>query len=235
MQALTDRQRMVLDYIRESIRDRGFPPTLREIGRRMGIRSTNGVNDHLRALERKGMLTREDMHSRALRLTHGGLGAAVSPDSSEEDDDDGKAQVPSGFVRIPLFDRIIGLSPMSFSLDKAIGSFCMDRSLLRSKATSDLFALRAHGDAMIDAGILAGDIVIARRQMSATRGEIVIVCIAEEACVRTFLPERDHVKLVAANRMMAPLYIRAGDFKPSMLLGVVVGIYRRILSDPDPE
>src|SRR5665213_1004631 len=74
MQGLTERQQMVLDYIRSSIVDRGYPPTLREIGARMGIRSTNGVNDHLRALERKGYLTREDMKSRALRPT--GLGNA---------------------------------------------------------------------------------------------------------------------------------------------------------------
>src|ERR1700689_3563940 len=70
MQGLTQRQQMVLDFIRQSIHDRGYPPTLREIGARMGIRSTNGVNDHLRALERKGYLTREDMKSRALRPTH---------------------------------------------------------------------------------------------------------------------------------------------------------------------
>src|SRR5437773_12039064 len=67
MQGLTQRQQMVLDFIRQSITDRGYPPTLREIGAFMGIRSTNGVNDHLRALERKGYLTREDMKSRALR------------------------------------------------------------------------------------------------------------------------------------------------------------------------
>src|SRR5271165_6724581 len=69
MVGLTQRQQMVLDFIRQSIHDRGYPPTLREIGARMGIRSTNGVNDHLRALERKGYLTREDMKSRALRPT----------------------------------------------------------------------------------------------------------------------------------------------------------------------
>src|SRR5204863_995861 len=69
VQGLTQRQQMVLDFIRQSISDRGYPPTLREIGARMGIRSTNGVNDHLRALERKGYLTREDMKSRALRPT----------------------------------------------------------------------------------------------------------------------------------------------------------------------
>ena len=85
MQGLTQRQQMVLDFIRQSIHDRGYPPTLREIGARMGIRSTNGVNDHLRALERKGYLTREDMKSRALRPTSlatqvlGGAGVLNEP------------------------------------------------------------------------------------------------------------------------------------------------------------
>src|SRR3954463_10057957 len=83
MQGLTARQQMVLDFIRQSISDRGYPPTLREIGARMGIRSTNGVNDHLRALERKGYLTREDMKSRALRPT--GL-ASVSANVNGGDD-----------------------------------------------------------------------------------------------------------------------------------------------------
>src|SRR5450432_1682565 len=80
MQGLTARQQMVLDFIRQSITDRGYPPTLREIGARMGIRSTNGVNDHLRALERKGYLTREDMKSRALRPMdpHNELGTAAT-------------------------------------------------------------------------------------------------------------------------------------------------------------
>src|SRR4029078_11922494 len=77
MQGLTQRQQMVLDFIRQSISDRGYPPTLREIGARMGIRSTNGVNDHLRALERKGYLKREGMGARALRPTHAAGGVQL--------------------------------------------------------------------------------------------------------------------------------------------------------------
>src|SRR5512135_576415 len=77
MQGLTKRQEQTLDYIRQSIEQRGYPPTLREIGEYMGIRSTNGVNDHLRALERKGYLTREDMKSRALKLVDDALKAPV--------------------------------------------------------------------------------------------------------------------------------------------------------------
>src|SRR5678809_709227 len=88
---------MVLDFIRQSISDRGYPPTLREIGARMGIRSTNGVNDHLRALERKGYLTREDMKSRTLRPTPDMLrsvGGSSSPPRSYDPDDDDMIEVP---------------------------------------------------------------------------------------------------------------------------------------------
>src|SRR5258707_12161746 len=96
MVGLTQRQQMVLDFIRQSITDRGYPPTLREIGARMGIRSTNGVNDHLRALERKGYLTREDMKSRALRPTGrqgAGDAANVNAVPAANDDDLGDVQI----------------------------------------------------------------------------------------------------------------------------------------------
>src|SRR5688572_25573858 len=114
MQGLTDRQQQVLHYIRQSIHERGYPPTLREIGAHMGIRSTNGVNDHLRALERKGYLTREDMKSRALRprdlddggsdrVSHAGAVAGAPPAN-----DDGS----SDMIEIPVVGRIAAGLPL---------------------------------------------------------------------------------------------------------------------------
>ena len=107
MQGLTQRQQMVLDFIRQSIHDRGYPPTLREIGARMGIRSTNGVNDHLRALERKGYLTREDMKSRALRptnlATHDLNGSGVLPEPAANDVD---------LVEVPVLGRVAAGLPL---------------------------------------------------------------------------------------------------------------------------
>src|ERR1700754_4773539 len=99
MQGLTDRQQQVLKYIKDSITDRGYPPTLREIGARMGIRSTNGVNDHLRALERKGYLAREDMKSRALRPTRtaDGEGPSRGTVTAVELDD---------LIEVPILGRV---------------------------------------------------------------------------------------------------------------------------------
>src|SRR5579872_5070399 len=218
MQGLTQRQQMVLDFIRQSILDRGYPPTLREIGARMGIRSTNGVNDHLRALERKGYLTREDMKSRALRPTNLGqqsLGDVVV-DAVANDVD---------LVEIPVVGRVAAGLPL-LAEEHVIDTVRIDRTLL--KGGREVFGLKVHGDSMIDAGILSGDYIFVKKQLTATRGDIVVALIGDEATVKYYFPEKDHVRFQPANKGMAPIYVRAVDFKPTMLLGIVVGVFRRI-------
>lgn len=220
MQGLTQRQQMVLDFIRQSIHDRGYPPTLREIGARMGIRSTNGVNDHLRALERKGYLTREDMKSRALRPTGLGVqvlgGGAVASEPAANDVD---------FVEVPVLGRVAAGLPL-LAEEHVIDTVHIDRTLV--KGGREVFGLKVHGDSMIDAGILSGDYIFVKKQLTANRGDIVVALIGDEATVKYYYPERDHVRFQPANKNMAPIYVRAQDFKPTMLLGIVVGVYRRI-------
>ncbi|HEY6461917.1 MAG TPA: transcriptional repressor LexA [Polyangiaceae bacterium] len=218
MQGLTQRQQMVLDFIRQSIHDRGYPPTLREIGARMGIRSTNGVNDHLRALERKGYLTREDMKSRALRPTNLGqqsLGDVVV-DAVANDID---------MMEIPVLGRVAAGLPL-LAEEHVIDTVRIDRTLL--KGGREVFGLKVQGDSMMDAGILSGDYIFVKKQLTAQRGEIVVALIGDEATVKYYFPEKDHVRFQPANKNMAPIYVRAADFKPTMLLGVVVGVFRRI-------
>ncbi len=221
MQGLTQRQQMVLDFIRQSIADRGYPPTLREIGARMGIRSTNGVNDHLRALERKGYLTREDMKSRALRPTGQlplptGDAASALPGVAANDED---------LVEIPVLGRVAAGLPL-LAEEHVIDTVKIDRGLL--KGGREIFGLRVHGDSMIDAGILSGDYIFVKKQLTASRGEIVVALIGDEATVKYYYPEKDYVRFQPANKTMAPILVRAVDFKPTMLLGVVVGLYRRM-------
>jgi repressor LexA len=224
MQGLTDRQHQVLSYIRDSIRDRGYPPTLREIGAHMGIRSTNGVNDHLRALERKGYLTREDMKSRALRpcdlpdVSGEGLGAAEGHANQQ-------GAAAADLVGVPVLGRVAAGQPI-LADEHVLDVVQLDRSLLRS--TGELFGLRVQGDSMIEASILSGDTVFVRRQSTANRGEIVVALIGDEATVKYYYPERDYVRFQPANAAMAPILVRATDFKPTMLLGVVVGVFRRM-------
>src|SRR5258708_3386559 len=125
MVGLTQRQQMVLDFIRQSITDRGYPPTLREIGARMGIRSTNGVNDHLRALERKGYLTREDMKSRALRPT----GLSSGPQGLQTDATGGASPAPANdddLVDVQILGRVAAGLPL-FAEEQVIDTVRIDR------------------------------------------------------------------------------------------------------------
>jgi repressor LexA len=216
MQGLTQRQQMVLDFIRQSIHDRGYPPTLREIGARMGIRSTNGVNDHLRALERKGYLTREDMKSRALRPTALGTppGEVVSEPANDVD-----------LVEVQIVGRVAAGLPL-LAQEHIIDTVRIDRTLV--KGGREIFGLKVHGDSMVDAGILSGDYIFVKKQLTASRGEIVVALIGDEATVKYYYPEKDHVRFQPANKNMAPIYVRASDFKPTMLLGIVVGVFRRV-------
>ncbi len=247
MQGLTHRQQMVLEYIRRSIHDRGYPPTLREIGAFMGIRSTNGVNDHLRALERKGYLTREDMKSRALRPLDGNGGdllgainranAALSgalPSAGLDAEAANDARPPAGerlrddderLVEVPVVGRVAAGQPI-LAEQNIIDTVRIDRMLVRGGR--DVFALRVQGESMIEAGIHDGDYIFVRKQPSASRGDIVVALIGDDATVKYYYPEKEAVRLQPANAAMAPIYVRASDFKQSMILGVVVGVYRKL-------
>jgi repressor LexA len=213
MQGLTKRQEQTLDFIRSSIEDRGYPPTLREIGEHMGIRSTNGVNDHLRALERKGYLTREDMKSRALKLVED---QQEAPAKLNADDD---------LIEVRVLGRVAAGLPL-YAEENVIDTVRVDRMLVRGGR--EVFGLRVTGDSMIDAGILSGDYIFVKKQSTADRGDIVVALIGDEATVKYFYPERDYVRFQPANGQMAPILVRASDFKSTMLLGKVVGVYRRL-------
>jgi len=212
MQGLTQRQAQTLDFIRQSITERGYPPTLREIGVYMGIRSTNGVNDHLRALERKGYLRREDMKSRALKLVE----AAPTSTFKALDED---------ILEIQVLGRVAAGLPL-LAEENVVDTVRIDRMLVRGGR--DVFGLKVSGDSMIDAGILSGDYVFVRKQAAADRGDIVVALIGDEATIKYYYPERDYVRFQPANSQMAPILVRATDFRSTMLLGKVVGVYRRI-------
>lgn len=214
MQKLTERQRAVLDFIVESIHDRGYPPTLREIGNHLGIRSTNGVNDHLRALERKGYLTREDMKSRTLRPTPELLRAVV--DDEPEDVDT---------VDVPILGRVAAGLPLE-AIQEPVDRVRIDRMLIGTRA--EVFGLRVTGDSMIEAGIHDGDYVFVKKQLEAPRGAIVVCLVGDEATCKYYFPEKHHIRLEPANSQMAPILIPKTDWRDTQILGVVVGVYRRL-------
>lgn len=221
MQKLTERQQAVLEFIVESIQDRGYPPTLREIGNHLGIRSTNGVNDHLRALERKGYLTREDMKSRTLRPTEGvhrerhGSGATALASGLEDADT----------LEIPILGRVAAGLPLE-AIESPMDTVRIDRMLLG--ASGEIYGLRIVGDSMIEAGIHDGDYVFVKKQLEARRGQIVVAMVGDEATCKYYFPEKQHIRLEPANSEMAAILVPRTDWRETSILGVVVGVFRRV-------
>ena len=205
---LTDRQKAVLDFISRSIERRGYPPTLREIGEHMGIRSTNGVNDHLKALEKKGYLEREDLKSRALRpISLEGAG-------------------PTGaMVDVPILGRVAAGEPI-LAIEEAEDTVKVDRFFLGTN--KEVFALKVKGDSMIEAGIYDGDFIFVKKQLTAHKGDIVVAMIGDEATVKYFHPEGDQIVFKPANHRLQPIVVRKRDWKSVNLIGLVVGVYRRL-------
>jgi repressor LexA len=210
---------MVLKYIESSITERGYPPTLREIGNFMGIRSTNGVNDHLRALERKGYLAREDMKSRALRPTRNGDGESLTRGTtltSVEMED---------MIEVPILGRVAA-GQLTEAIQHPEDTVRVDRMMVGG--ARDVFGLRVSGESMIDAGIHNGDYVFVKKQIEARKGEIIVALVGDEATCKYYYPEADHIRLVPANETMQDIIIPKTDWRSTHVLGVVVGLYRRL-------
>jgi len=199
---ISERQQFILDFIQDTIALRGMPPTMREIGAKFGIRSTNGVEKHLLVLEWGGYISRERGKSRGIAVV-GGLRQANS---------------------VPLLGRIAAGVPV-LSPENKEGDLTVDLSLFALKSSQQVFALGVRGNSMMDAHILDGDTVLVREQATAVNGDIVVALVDGDATVKRFFLEDGRVRLQPENRSMAPLYIDGGDLR---IIGKVVGVMRRV-------
>jgi repressor LexA len=211
---LSERQRDILDFIRDFQHHSGYPPTIRQIGEKVGISSTSVVNYNLNKLEKDGYLVRDLKVSRGLRLveTAENLAAAIT-----------------NIVRVPLVGRIFASKPVpvpgadtAFAPDEAIE---ITRGLV--KDPENLFALQVRGDSMIDAMVNDGDIVVMRKQEHARNGEMVAVWLndREETTLKHFFLENGKVRLQPANPTMGPIFV---DPKNVQVQGKVVLVLRQM-------
>lgn len=214
---LTERQKQVLDFIRGCVEERGFPPTLREIGQHMGIRSTNGVNDHLKALERKGYLVREGLKSRALRPVDMPLGRPAVAAAND-------------LLDVPVVGRVAAGAPI-LAQENVVDRLRIDASMVSNTGrggSAELFALVVKGESMIEAGILDGDYVFVRKRSTASAGEMVVVMIDGDATCKFFFRDKNAIRLEPANAAMDPIIVRADEAREVEVVGKVVGVYRRL-------
>ncbi|MDY6809867.1 transcriptional repressor LexA [Gordonia sp. HNM0687] len=213
--ALTPRQRGVLEYIRASVRERGYPPSIREIGDAVGLTSTSSVAHQLRTLERKGLLKRDHNRPRAVNIQDGdqhippGGASAASGDASE---------LPTPTF-VPVLGRIAAGGPI-LAEEAVEDVFPLPRELV---GEGSLFLLRVVGESMIDAAICDGDWVVVRQQSVADNGDIVAAMIDGEATVKTFKRKDGHVWLMPHNDLFEPI---PGD--DAAVLGKVVTVMRRV-------
>jgi len=204
---LTERQQAIYDFIAQTIRSRGAPPTIREIMEVFDINSTNGVRTTLAALEKKGFIRRHARLSRGIELVDFVEREPLSADLRE----------------VPLIGRVAAGEPI-LATQNIDSTLQVDHSLLPASGT--VFALRVHGESMKNAGILDGDIVLARQQESAERGDIVVAQLGDEATVKRYAPDQDCIRLLPENDAFEPIVV-PHDSDSFSIAGKVVGLMRR--------
>jgi len=207
-QELTERQQEILDFILQFRDECGYPPTLREIGKRFGISSTFGVKRHLDALVKKGYLNIESNASRGISVIHD------EPVKIVEERND-------LYRRIPIVGRVAAGSPI-LAMENIEGSIVIDPAFM--KKTESCFALKVKGDSMTNAGIFEGDLVIVLPANTASNGDIVVAMLDDEVTVKTFENRNDRMRLLPQNDNYQPIEIN--ESKEFKIVGKVTGIVR---------
>lgn len=197
----TERQRRILDVIRAFTAEHGYPPSVREIGELVGLSSSSTIHAHLKALERRGLISRDPTKPRALRSV-GSPGAAADA------------------LVVPILGRVAAGVPITAQEDIE-GEFVLPNAFVPRAA--DAFMLRVQGDSMVEAAILDGDLILVRPQRTAENGEIVVAMLDGEATVKRFYREPARIRLQPENQAMAPIY--ASDVE---IVGRVEAVVRRL-------
>jgi repressor LexA len=198
---LTKRQQEIFEFVKRYVGEHGYPPTVRDIGKAIGLTSSSTVHAHLANLEKLGLLKRDPTKPRALEVLVDKARSAVSPGG------------------LPLVGQVAAGSPVL--ADENIEEYVPVPGI--AGGDEGEFVLKVKGDSMVNAGILEGDHVIVRKQDTAKNGEIVVALVGDEATVKRFFREEEHVRLQPENETMEPILTR--DVK---LLGRVVGVCRRV-------
>lgn len=202
MDRISDRQRRILAFIRQEVADRGYPPSVREIGAAVGLQSSSTVHGHLRRLEELGYIRRDPSKPRAIEIL----------------DDDNTPRVRS--IEVPVLGRVTAGAPI-LAVENIEEYYPVPHDFVDHE---DVFILRIKGESMIEAGILDGDYALVERQETAEDGDIVVALLdGDEATVKRFYHEGTHIRLQPENQFMEPIITN-----DVLILGKVIGLLRRL-------
>lgn len=230
---LTEREHRMLDYLKDTITQKGYPPTVREICSFIGVKSTSTVHKDLASLQAKGYIAKDPAKPRTIEIigfngptaagTHAGRTAGFRSGAADGQPGDRDLSVPGrvDIVDIPLVGRVAAGTPIL--AEQNISDFFPVPARFVT-GTSDHFMLTVSGESMIEAGIMDGDYILVRQQSTARNGDMVVAMIdgfESEATVKTFYRENDHIRLQPENSTMSPIIVR--DVK---ILGIVKGVFR---------
>ncbi|NLW17695.1 MAG: transcriptional repressor LexA [Firmicutes bacterium] len=196
---LTKRQAEILNFIKQSVLEKGYPPSVREIGAAVGLNSSATVHSHLNSLEKKGFIRRDPTKPRAIEILDDSFQSVVDA------------------VPVPVVGRVTAGAPI-LAVENIEDYFPLPRQVIRDQ---EVFILQVRGDSMVEAGILDGDYVLVRRQNTADNGDIVVALLGDEATVKTFYKEKTHIRLQPENRSLSPILTQN-----VIVLGKVIGVFR---------
>jgi len=209
---LTKKEKAILKFIEEQIEVNGYPPSVREIGKAVGLKSTATVHGYLAKLEEKKYIRKEFQKGRALRLLKG-----TKKESKKEE---GKnLYTGKEMVEVPIIGKITAGEPI-LAVENVMDTFPIPLDFV---GNSESFMLVVRGESMIEAGILDGDYILVKKQNTASNGQIVVALIGEEATVKTFYKEKDHIRLQPENSTMDPIIVPDCE-----ILGKVAGVFRKM-------
>ena len=208
---LNKREKTILKFIEKQVNLKGYPPSVREIGKAVGLSSTATVHGYLAKLEKKGYIKKESQKGRTLKLIKG----------SEGEIKEGQKDFYTGkeMVEVPVIGKITAGAPI-LAVENVTDTFPIPIDFV---GNAESFMLTVRGESMIEAGILDGDYILVKKQNTASNGEIVVALIEDEATVKTFYKEKDHIRLQPENSTMDPIIVP--DCK---ILGKVSGVFRKM-------
>lgn len=209
---LNRREKSILNFIEKQVNEKGYPPSVREIGKAVGLSSTATVHGYLAKLAEKGYIKKEDQKGRTLRLLKGA-------DNKEKIKEDKNFYSGREMVEVPVIGRITAGEPI-LAVENITDTFPIPIDFV---GNSESFMLTVRGESMIEAGILNGDYILVKKQNVANNGEIVVALIGDEATVKTFYKEKDHIRLQPENSTMDPIIVPNCE-----ILGKVAGVFRKM-------
>lgn len=212
---LNSREKAILKYIEKQIDANGYPPSVREIGKAVGLKSTATVHTYLERLADEGYIARKDKMGRTLQLIKGGK--PYKPGNNPKNE----KTVFAGkeMVDVPVVGKITAGAPI-LAVENITDTFPIPLDFI---GNSDCFMLTVRGESMIEAGIFNGDYILIKKQNTAENGQIVVALIEDEATVKTFYKEKDHIRLQPENSSMEPIIV-----PDCQILGKVAGVFRKL-------